>query len=71
VPNKRSKVVGIANDTRNREETRKGCKKESNLSRDDVVAKDPLVLFNNNEHQPMLLSEAASSDGTACDVQHP
>jgi hypothetical protein len=55
VLNMRSKLVGIANKTRNREETTKSAKK-SHLSSDDVVEQDCLVLFNNNEHEPMLLS---------------
>ena len=55
VPNEQSKLVGIANKTRNREETTKNAKK-SHLSSDDVVEQDRLVLFNNNEHEPMLLS---------------
>ncbi len=57
VPNKRSKVIGIANETRKGEETRKRCEKESHLSRDDVVEQDQLVLFNNNELEPMLLRQ--------------
>jgi hypothetical protein len=35
-----------------------GCENESHLSRDDVVEQNRLVLFNNNEHEPMLLSVA-------------
>ena len=58
VLNERSKLVGMADKTRNREETR-NAKKRGHLSSDDVVEQCRLVLFNNNEHEPpMLLSLA-------------
>jgi hypothetical protein len=41
------------------------------LSSDNVVEQDRLVLFNNNEHEPMLLSLAVRMEQPqACDVQH-
>jgi hypothetical protein len=70
VPNEQSKLVGIANKTRNREETTKNAKK-SHLSSDDVVEQDRLVLFNNNEQEPMLLSVGVREElPVTCSIGH-
>jgi hypothetical protein len=48
-----------------------GAKKSHLSSRDDVVEQDRLVLFNNNEHEPMLLSVGVREElPVTCSIGH-